>query len=147
MAGDQLYKFIKAQGSKANEQADFVYGTVLSTKPLKVQISNSMVITEDFIELGKHIGKFKVQGKAHVKGKNKVTVKSHHDTIEPISGNRPTVDEETTINEEDLKFPKTEFYLEIDNSLEEGDKVGMIRGQGGQRFYLFERLGKDGFGF
>ena len=36
---------------------------------------------------------------------------------------------------------------EFDNSLKAGDKVTMIRMDGGQQFYLFERLGEDGFGF
>ena len=32
-------------------------------------------------------------------------------------------------------------------NVEKGDKVTMIRLDGGQQFYLFERFGEDGFGF
>lgn len=39
------------------------------------------------------------------------------------------------------------MYLEIDNSLEKNDKVAMLRMDGGQQYYIFERLGEDGYGF
>lgn len=102
MAGKRLYELMIKRGGKPSDYSDVVYGTVISTKPLKVQLSNNMILTDDFIVLGKHIGKFKIKGN---------------------------------------------IELEIDNSLESGDKVTMIREDGGQQFYLFERLGDDGFGF
>ncbi len=102
MAGKRLYELMTKRGGKTSDYSDVVYGTVISAKPLKVQLSNNMILTDDFIVLGKHIGKFKLKGN---------------------------------------------IELEIDNSLESGDKVTMIREDGGQQFYLFERIGEDGFGF
>ena len=114
MAGKRLYELMTIRGGKPSVYSDVVYGTVISPKPLKVQLSNNMVLTDDFIVLGKHIGKFKIKGKA---------TKHEHDEV------------------------KGEIELEIDNSLESGDKVTMIREDGGQQFYLFERIGEDSFGF
>ena len=114
MAGKRLYELMIKRGGKPSDYSDVVYGTVISTKPLKVQLSNNMILTDDFIVLGKHIGKFKIKGK--------VTQHKHDE----VKGN---------------------IELEIDNSLESGDKVTMIREDGGQQFYLFERIGEDGFGF
>lgn len=102
MAGKRLYELMTKRGGKTSDYSDVVYGTVINAKPLKVQLSNNMILTDDFIVLGKHIGKFKIKGN---------------------------------------------IELEIDNSLESGDKVTMIREDGGQQFYLFERIGEDGFGF
>lgn len=133
MAGERLYKLIKGQHTPSSERSDIVYGKVLNPKPLKVQLSNQMVLDENFIVLGKHIGKFKLQGKSRLKGNANVTFHSHNQTAE--------------IHNADIKFPKTEFYIEFDNSLEKGDKVTMIRCDGGQKFYLFERVGEDGYGF
>ena len=118
MAGDLLIKMLKSRGGKDNDYADVVYGIVINTNPLKVQLSNNMVIDDNFIILGKHIGKFKLPGKATIE------VQSHGDQI----GNRPTVSEKITFKE-----------MEFDNSLKKGDKVTMIRMDGGQQFYLFER--------
>ena len=121
------------RGGKPSDYSDVVYGIVISAKPLKVQLSNNMVLTDDFIVLGKHIGKFKLQGNAIMKGSADMTFHGHHDTA--------------SISKADLSFKKTSMYIEFDNSLEKGDKVTMIREDGGQQFYLFERLGEDGFGF
>lgn len=142
MAGEQLIEIINRGKRKASDYSDVVYGKVIKVKPLKVQLSNQMIIDDNFIVLGKHIGKFRVQGKM----KTKVEVKEHHDQIGEVSGTRPDVKEKA-----ELEFPKkpepNKFYLEIDNSLEKDDKVTLIRCDGGQRFYLFERIDKDGYGF
>ncbi|RMC50824.1 DUF2577 family protein [Lactobacillus sp. ESL0225] len=122
MAGELLIKMLKERGGKDSEYSDVVYGVVNSIKPLKVQLANNIVIDDNFIVLGKHIGKFKLPGKA------KIEVKSHSDQIGNVSGNRPTVSEDITFKE-----------MEFDNRLKKGDKVTMIRMDGGQQFYLFER--------
>ncbi|MEK3544834.1 DUF2577 domain-containing protein [Lactobacillus crispatus] len=133
MAGKRLYELIMQRGGKSSDYSDVVYGTVINTSPLKIQLSNNMVLTSDFIILGKHIGKFKLQGKAIMKGSADMTFHGHHEAAD--------------IKKANLEFKKKSMYIEFDNSLEKGDKVTMIREDGGQQFYLFERIGEDGFGF
>ena len=133
MAGKRLYELMTKRGGKPSDYSDVVYGTVISAKPLKVQLSNNMVLTDDFIVLGKHIGKFKLQGKVIMKGSADM--------------NFDGKEGKATITKSELEFKKKKMYIEFDNSLEKGDKVTMIRLDGGQQFYLFERLGEDGFGF
>lgn len=110
MAGELLMSLLNSRGGKDSEYADVVYGLVTSVKPLKVQLANNMVIDDNFIVLGKHIGKFKLSGKATITGSD-------------------------VIKTEKITFKDMEF----DNSLKKGDKVTMIRMDGGQQFYLFER--------
>lgn len=110
MAGERLIKMLNSRGGKDSDYADVVYGVVTSTDPLKVQLSNNMVIDDNFIVLGRHIGKFKLPGKATINGS---------DVIKTVK----------------ITFKDMEF----DNSLKKNDKVTMIRMDGGQQFYLFER--------
>lgn len=124
---------MKSRGGNDSDYADIVYGIVISISPLKVQIANNMIITEDFIEIGRHIGKIKLQGKAKYRGSANMQYHDHSDTA--------------NISKAETEFPKKDFYLEIDNELEKDDKVTLIRCDGGQRFYLFERTDTDGFGF
>lgn len=63
MAGERLLELINSQGGSDSDYADVVYGIVISTSPLQIQLSNSMVLDDNFIVLGKHIGKFKLKGK------------------------------------------------------------------------------------
>lgn len=119
MAGEQLIKMLTERGGSDSEYSDVVYGRVISTAPLKVQISNSMIIDDNFIVLGKHIGSFSMSGSLTTteekKGKD---------------GEKPKSEQSTK--------PAT---FTFDNSLKVGDKVTMIRADGGQQFYLFEREG------
>lgn len=141
MAGELLYQLMTEKGGKSTDYADVVYGTVIKVDPLRVQLANNMIITDDFIDLGRHIGKFKLQGKAvFKKGTMKMVFHSHNDTAQ--------------VKETNLEFPEPDhesdekpFYIEFDNSLEKDDKVTLIRCNGGQRFYLFERTCKKGYGF
>ena len=101
------------RGGSDSEYSDVVYGRVISTAPLKVQID------DNFIVLGKHIGSFS------------------------MSGSLTTTEEKKGKDGEKPKSEKTTkpATFTFDNSLKVGDKVTMIRADGGQQFYLFEREG------
>lgn len=122
--GQQLIKMMSERGGTPSDYSDIVFGTVLKVKPLEVQLANDMVLTEDFLLLGKHIGKFKIQGKAVFSGS-------------------------ADISAAEVSFPKKEkMYIEVDNSLEKGDKLMLIRLDGGQQYYILERIDKnDEYGF
>jgi hypothetical protein len=95
MAGERLAAFIRSQGSRPSENADILYGTVISTAPLVVKIGTGMELTSNFIELGKYN-----------KARNVL-----------IDGE-----------------PKT-----LVETLSTGDSVSLVRGHGGQRFYILDR--------
>ena len=133
MVGERLFELMNSKGGNPSDYADIVYGVVIQASPLKIQLSNQLIITDDFIVMGKHIGKFKLQGKAKFKGSADMTFHGHHDTAD--------------IKSIELNFPKDKFEIEFDNSLEKDDKVTLIRMDGGQQYYLFERVDKDGSGF
>ena len=127
MAGEQLIKMLTERGGSDSEYSDVVYGRVISTAPLKVQISNSMIIDDNFIVLGKHIGSFSMSGSL-------TTSDTFFKVVTPSLAR--TVAEKPKI--EKTTKPAT---FTFDNSLKVGDKVTMIRADGGQQFYLFEREG------
>ena len=108
MAGEWLLEKLKQRGGSDSDYCDIVTGTVVSASPLRVQLSNEMVIGQEFITLGKNIGKQKIIGTATFDGKQQ------------------------------------DITITVDNSLQVGDEVAMIRSDGGQEFYLFERgTGED----
>lgn len=111
MAGEWFMEQIKARGGHQSDYADVVFGTVQSVKPLKVQISNQLILTDDFITLGRHV----------TKHKEKLT---YHDWR----------------GEKDIERTET---VEIDESLKAGDGVAMIRQDGGQQFYVFEKVADE----
>ena len=133
--GQQLIKMMSERGGTPSDYSDIVFGTVLKVKPLEVQLANDMVLTEDFLLLGKHIGKFKIQGKAVFKGKQKMSFHGHT--------------QDANISKAEINYKKDdEFYMEVDSSLEKDDKLMLIRLDGGQQFYILERIDKKNeYGF
>lgn len=99
MAGEWMLKQMKSRGGSDSDYADIVYGTVMSTSPLKIQISNQMILDEQFLNLSDSLTNRKLK----------------------------------------VKIDGEEKTLEILNELKVGDGVSMIRQDGGQQFYVFEK--------
>lgn len=100
MAGQWLLDMMKGRGGKGSEFADVVYGTVVSTAPLQVQLANNMILTSAFLTTGRAVSDYET------------TIK---------------IDDETK-------------KMYVNNGLRSGDHVAMIRGDGGQTFYIFDKL-------
>lgn len=113
MAGEQLISMLNSKGGKPSDYADVVYGKVISVDPLKIQLSNQMILTESFLVLGRYMSK----------RKERIKVLKHHDAIDDVAGIRPDVEE----------------TIEIDGRPQVDDEVTMIRFDGGQQFYVLER--------
>lgn len=111
MAGEWLMEQVKARGGHQSDYADVVFGTVQSVKPLKIQISNQLILTDEFITLGRHV----------TKHKEKLI---YHDWK----------------GDKDIERTET---VGIDESLKTGDGVAMIRQDGGQQFYVFEKIADE----
>lgn len=103
MAGEWLLDQINARGGSKNEYADIQFGTVISAKPLKVQLSDKITLTAPFLIVG-----------------NSVT------------------DHKITLN-----IDGSDKKVTIKNALKQDDKVAMFRLDGGQQFYIFEKLSED----
>lgn len=55
MAGERLLKMLNDRGGNDSDYSDIVFGTVISTSPLKIQISNQMVLTDAFLNLSREV--------------------------------------------------------------------------------------------
>lgn len=59
MAGERLLSMLNSRGGSPSDYADVVFGIVDSVSPLKITISNNMILDDSFIDLGKNITKLK----------------------------------------------------------------------------------------
>ncbi|WP_304125750.1 DUF2577 domain-containing protein [Levilactobacillus namurensis] len=103
MAGEQLLDMMEARGGSDSDYSDIVFGTVVSEKPLKIQISNQITLTDALLNLSMSVTDHKIKVKD--------------------GGNTKTVT--------------------ILGALKKGDGVTMIRQDGGQQFYVLEKIGGD----
>ncbi|KRM69218.1 hypothetical protein FD06_GL000277 [Apilactobacillus ozensis DSM 23829 = JCM 17196] len=117
MAGEYLLKQFNKRGGHASEYSDVVFGKVVSKSPLKIEVSNTLILTEDFLTLGRNV----------TDHKEKISIVKDSDKM--------------IINKPEDKTKDIEIMVK--QHLEEGDAVAMIRKDGGQEFYVFEKLGDD----
>lgn len=99
-----LIKLIKTAALEAVENAqmcDLRYGKVISTSPLKVQITNQLTLPESVLVVPEHLTKRTVS---------------------------------ITLAESEAK------EMIIDNELKVGDKVALLRKQGGQSYFILDRI-------
>ena len=105
-----------------DQPTDLRFGTVVSEKPLKVQVTNLFTIPQSMLVVPKHLTDYEVE----------VTVDW---TTENQSGG--SGDSAFASHNHGVKGKKK---MKVHNALKNGDKVALIRKHGGQSFYILDRI-------
>lgn len=107
-----IMKRASLDAMEANQTCDLRFGTVVSTSPLKVQITNQFTIPQSLLIVPEHLTKRTMPVAIELDPKQTST------DVSGI-GNR---------------------LITIDNSLKVGDKVALLRKTGGQSYYILDRI-------
>lgn len=114
----------------ANAQmCDLRYGEVTSTNPLKVHITNLFTLPASMLVVPEHLTDHEV----------KITTSGYGWVTEDKSGGGGMAAFESH-NHEINQSQKT---VKIHNALKVGDKVALLRKQGGQSYYILDRISKE----
>lgn len=111
----EIIKTAACDAVKAENPTDIIEGTVVSAKPLRIQVSQMQTLEEDFLILSDAVC---------------------DRTIEV------TVDWDTETASAHSHSINGKKKIKIHNALKKDEKVFMVRKEGGQRFYVLGRLGK-----
>lgn len=57
----QLIKQIAVEAVKAAKPCDYTIGTVINTSPLKIKISQTLTLDEDFLDLSRNVTNFETK--------------------------------------------------------------------------------------
>ena len=127
----ETIKLLAQQQNDGTYPTSILFGTVKTINPLKVQIDSKIIVGE-FLVVAEHLTKYDVE----------VELKAgtdHDATDESLKfrtrGSGTTSDYELC----ELKYNKGK--LVIDNSLKAGDKVIVLRQQGGKKYIILDRIG------
>lgn len=125
-----LVKVIKQIAMEAvdNEKiSDLRYGSVISESPLKIQVTNQFVIPESMLIVPQHLTDYEIEATVSPDYQWKTKKKS--------GGSGETSYES---HDHDIIIEKLKF--KIHNGLKIGDKVSLMRQQGGQFYLVVDRL-------
>lgn len=118
-----LIDVMKRASMEAMENAqmsDLRYGKVTSEKPLKVYVTNLFTIPESMLVVPEHLTDYEIE----------ITTEGYG-----------WVTEEEQSHKHDIKQKKRK--LKIHGALKVGDKVALLRKQGGQSYFILDRLPKE----
>ena len=99
-----------------SQPCDLRFGTVASASPLSVRVSAQMVLPASLLVVPQHLTDYTVDAEVEWE-------------TERDRGNQPHTHE--IVGTQKLK---------IKNGLKEGDKVALLRKQGGQTYYILDRI-------
>lgn len=113
----QLIKKIAIDAVKASKPCDYQIGTVVSEKPLKIKMSQSLILEEEFIHLSRGVADFKAE----------------------ITLDGMKTRQETDVAQ-DVTVQADRQEVTIHNALKKGEKVLMFRKNGGHDFIVVDRV-------
>lgn len=114
----QLIKKIAMDAVNASKQCDYRVGIVTSTDPLKIKLSNSLTLEEDFLHLTQNV--------------------TDYITDVSITTDYSWETQEQETHKHGIVIEKKE--ITIHNALQEGEQVLMMRKAGGQEYVVIDRM-------
>lgn len=121
------------------QMCDLRYGTVVSTKPLKVKVTNLFTIPEALLVVPEHLTDYTVKVSFDW---NTELVPSHDHYYQGVTSDAAEYRGNTSKNNEhyhNIKSNKTKS-ITIHNALKVDDKVALLRKQGGQSYFILDRI-------
>lgn len=123
----EIMKMASMDAMENKQMCDLRFGTVISVAPLKVQITNQLTIPESLLIVPQHLTDYSVD--CIFTRTAKLTT---GETLES-NGHTHKLEIQTDEGQESTSFI-------IQNALKIGDKVALLRKQGGQSFFILDRI-------
>lgn len=134
MSSQELLRLIKRASTEAVETSkpmNIVFGTVTSISPLNINIEQKLNLSEKFLILTQNVTDFEVSLTMDHTTENH----THTHTITDTYTNGGSASEET----HNHSYKGTKTFL-IHNGLKVGDKVMLLRMQGGQKYIVLDKV-------
>lgn len=139
-----LIDIMKRAAMEAQENAqicDLRYGQVISTSPLRVKVTNLLTLPESLLVVPKHLTDYQVNVSIDW---GTSAVENHSHGYSGTTGNSENhnhsfsgITEASGGHSHSMSGQKT---MTIHNGLKVGDKVALLRKQGGQSYLILDRI-------
>ena len=120
------------------QMCDLRYGTVISTSPLKVQVTNLLTIPSSALVVPEHLTDHKVP--VTIDWDTEEHTYTHTHSISDTYSGGGSAGDHTHTHQHNISGKK---YMTIHSGLKNGDKVALLRKQGGQSYYILGRIRGD----
>ena len=111
------------------KMCDLRFGKVVSVAPLKVQVTNQFTIPESLLIVPEHLTDYEI----------KITTTGYGWKTDNASGGSGMAEYAS----HNHGINQTERIVKVHGALKVGDKVSLLRKQGGQSYFILDRLPKE----
>ena len=137
-------KGIAENAVAAGKPANWIYGTVTSTSPLKIRIQPTIELTESFLELSHMVQDHYVDMTVSMQTENdKFLVPDHthtHNDTQPNGSKSQDTTLVTTFDTTHKHEIKHTIKVQGHNGLKVGERVILLQMAGGKRYYVLDRV-------
>lgn len=119
------------EATEASNPVQLIFGTVESSNPLKIKINQKLTLGKAQLILCRNVTDYAVEMTVNHNTENNTHTHSIHDTF--------TGGGSAESNTHSHQYKGKKSFL-VHNSLKVGEKVIMIRQQGGQKFLVIDRV-------
>ncbi len=126
-----LVKNIKqaaVEAVNASKPAGVIYGTVQSVNPLEIFVEQKLVLTKEFVVVPEHLTDYETE--ITFDDPNIKQIYTTWNMEETQESQRSKIS---------FKQPAAKHKITVYNGLKNGDKVIMLRQQGGQLYFILDR--------
>lgn len=127
----EIMKMAARDMNEAEQPTDLRFGTVVSTSPLKVQVTNLFTIPESLLIVPEKLKDYTIDVTMSWETTSYTHTHGISDTYSGGGSASSDTHNHSTVGKKSIT---------IHNALKVGDKVALIRAKGGQTFYILDRI-------
>lgn len=119
------------------QMCDLRYGTVVNTSPLKVQVTNQFTIPSSLLIVPKHLTDYEVECTISQPSKS---VSGETEISNRLESESNAISEHTHPFNVTMSAETFRTKIIMHNALKVGDMVALLRKQGGQSYFILDRI-------
>ncbi len=132
----QIMKQASSDAIEAGKPVNLIYGVVEKVSPLEIRVDQKLLLTKGFLVLTRNVMDYDVE--MEVSHETELSGAYEHKHSVSTSGGSGTSDTNKQPSHQHVYKGKKTYH--VLNGLRAGEKVVMIRMQGGQRFLILDRM-------
>lgn len=148
----QVLQGLIKQSMDSASLTNVMFGTVVSVNPIQINVEQRFTITEEFLILTKNVKDYTTSVTVNWNTENTDLNLTHNHLINSFQTNSGGTESHShsvnSMQTQDCNLNTTHQHsisgtknITIHNALKQGDKVVLIRAQGGQKYVVLDKVG------
>lgn len=142
----EIMKKAALEAINNSSPSSVLFGVVINTRPLEIQVEQKLVLTKEFLILTKNVIDYDVNVSLDCSTDDKILNANHsHEISGNISVSEGSITNTLAIEKANIDLTHNHSItgkkkITIHNALKQNDKVILLQQQGGQKFIVLDKI-------